>query len=36
MSPFAESTLEHLVLNIAVVVGFFLAVKAGLRLADRF
>jgi hypothetical protein len=35
VDPSTESTLEHLVLNIAVVVGFFLVVKAGLRLVDR-
>lgn len=31
-----ERTVEHLVLNIAVVAAFFFVVKVGLRLADRF
>jgi hypothetical protein len=31
-----ERTVEHLVVNIAVVVAFFLVVRAGLRLVDRF
>ncbi len=31
-----EHTVEHFMVNIAVVVAFFLVVGAGLRLADRF
>ncbi len=36
MSPLAERTVEHLVVNIAVVVAFVLVVRAGLHLVDRF
>jgi hypothetical protein len=36
MTSLMERTVEHLVLNIAVVIAFFLVVRAGLRLVDRF
>ena len=36
MTPLMERTVEHLVLNIAVVVVFFLVLRAGSRLVDRF
>lgn len=36
MTPLVERQVEHLAVNIAVVVAFFLVVRAGLRLVDRF
>jgi hypothetical protein len=36
MTPLMERTVEHLVVNIAVVVAFFLVLRAGMRLVDRF
>jgi len=36
MTPLVERPVGHLAVNIAVVVAFFLVVRVGLRMVDRF